>query len=188
MLEEAFKKHPNHFSFGVLLVELAQQERDFDKAAARLDQLQQQFGDTVDVRSARARLLGVKEGKECLPKLAELTQGLDAFSTGEQVQFYRQLARICLQFGDSQEGLRYGQEAAKLIPKQSAAADVPIGSGPSGKGCADRTAAGGGDREAEEAGATSLRLGPRRPDSPSGGERRDTGCRRAETGCCHPAA
>ncbi len=62
LLEAAQKKDPNQFRIGNALVQLEVQQGHFDKATEILDQLQQQFGDTAEIREARARLVMRQDG------------------------------------------------------------------------------------------------------------------------------
>ena len=115
-LLEARKKDPNEFGFWSAMVQLAQQQGDPEKAAQRLEELQQQFGDTIDVRLARASYLGNSEAADANSRLAELVADIDKFPPNEQVRLYWQLATVALGHGENQLGLQYGQQAAKLVP------------------------------------------------------------------------
>ncbi len=123
-MENAWKKNPNNFQFGNALVVLAQREGDREgdreggreKAAQRLADLVAKYGDTADVRMARARFIAWAEKKAGLPKFAELVEDADKFSANQRRALYLQLSQICLQLGDAELSLQYGQEAIKLVP------------------------------------------------------------------------
>ena len=98
-------------------LELAQQQKNSEQVAQLLSEIEKNFGDTVDVRLAKARVLVNQKGKEAVPELAAFAQNLDQITgTSERLQLYYQLARLCLSAGEPAQGLVYGRQAAELAP------------------------------------------------------------------------
>ena len=101
-------------SLRMLLFEFALKQGDLAKAAERLTDLEATFGDSVDVRMAKARLLIKQKGKNGLSELAELANDVGKFEVSEQLQLYWQLAQLCWSENDYPQGLGFGRRAANL--------------------------------------------------------------------------
>ena len=103
-------------SLRMSLFEFALKQGDLAKAAERLTHLETSFGDSVDVRMAKARLLIKQKGKNGLSELAELANDVGKFTEPEQLQLYWQLAELCWSENDYPQGLGFGRRAANLAP------------------------------------------------------------------------
>ncbi len=117
ILVQAREKDPNQQQFSITLLELAQRQGDAAKIQQRLSELEEKFGDTVDVRLVKARLAARQGGQQTLETLAALAKGVEQFTQKEQLRFYWNVAQVCFAIGAFDQGLQYGQEAAKLTPQ-----------------------------------------------------------------------
>ncbi len=96
------------------LFSLALRQNDLAKATERLTALETEFGDSVALRLARARLLIKQKGKEGVAQLAGLTEDVGDFEEPERLQLYLQLALLSRSEGDMEQALAFGRQAAQL--------------------------------------------------------------------------
>ncbi len=123
-------KSPNQLDLSSALLELAQQQGDWEKASQRLKELEETFGDTYAVRVAKARFLAKQKGKEAVPELAELAKNVDTFSPEDQTRLLWQLARTCLATGALRGGAPVRPGGSATLAHQSAHSIVPGGHRP----------------------------------------------------------
>ncbi|MHB8972306.1 MAG: tetratricopeptide repeat protein [Pirellulaceae bacterium] len=117
ILEAACLKTPNEQTLWMARLDLALQQKDSEEVARLLSEMEKNFGDTVDVRLAKARVLVDQKGKEAVPELAAFAANLDQItSPSDRYQLYSQLTRLCMSAGSPAQGLVYGRQAAKLAP------------------------------------------------------------------------
>ena len=83
-LETAAKTMENEPALLMALVDLAQGRNDNEEAARRLAEIEKKVGDTLEIRSAKARCLIQQKGKEGLPQLADFTKDVDKLPAAEQ--------------------------------------------------------------------------------------------------------
>lgn len=100
-------------------IELAQRRKDVDEAASLWQKVESDFGDTFDVRMAKARYLLNEKGAAALPELAALTENLPAdVDDAKRASMYVYLGRLCLTVDQGAEALKYILKAVELAPGQ----------------------------------------------------------------------
>lgn len=102
----------------VASVEFAQQLKD-PEADTIWQELEKHFGDTFDVRMAKARYLIASKGEAAVPELAALTENLPAdVKDSQRAQMYGLFGRLCASVGKTDEALKYLLRTAELAPGQ----------------------------------------------------------------------
>ena len=86
-----------------------------DEALALLDEAQRQFGDRVELRLQRARLLATQMGPQVVPALLELAQNIKAFSKDDRRKLLYGLAELVRQ-KNSKEAHRLWSQLAEDDP------------------------------------------------------------------------
>lgn len=118
ILEKARTADPKQVELWTALANLADLEGRADRALAILDEAQAKLGDKVGIRLARATYWSKREGVPARTALAQLEKDWKQaqFSSEEQANLLRGLARAYGRLGDSKEGVRIWQQLADLRP------------------------------------------------------------------------
>ncbi len=87
-----------------------------DEALALLDEAQRQFGDRVELRLQRARLLATKMGPQVVPALLELAQNIKAFSKDDRRKLLNGLAGELVRQQNFKEAYRLWSQLAEDDP------------------------------------------------------------------------
>ena len=117
ILEAARTKTPDKVELWTALLALADQEKDWDKAAKILDEASKKFGDQAWLRLAKASSLVVRYGQQAAPKLKPLIDSPNSFSTDDVLRLYRGAAILSLQTGDQEQAKDYARRACQSDPK-----------------------------------------------------------------------
>jgi tetratricopeptide (TPR) repeat protein len=100
LLTDARAKYPNEPDVWVALTAIAQRQQRWDAAEKALREAEQQLGDNVVVRQARARYLVLRQGQEAAAQIRELAKNTEKFSAEQRRQLFLGLAILSFQAGD----------------------------------------------------------------------------------------
>ena len=121
LITEARDKHPKEVILWVALAELSNRQGKPEVALAILDQAQEQLGDSVDLRLARARCVTNREGAPARDTLAGLEGKVDPFSENQRLTLWRGLAGAYVRLGDLKKAAELWRRIAEKRPHDLAA-------------------------------------------------------------------
>lgn len=116
LLVAARDKEPKQVELWIALASFTGRLEKPEAALLVLDEAQQQLGDRVELRLARAPYWAARRNDEAVAALANLGDGLDKFSSEEQRRLLQGLASAYLQAGKPEEAGRLWQELARRQP------------------------------------------------------------------------
>ncbi len=122
-IREAAKADPESLNVRLAAVKLLWLEPGTSpqKALARLDQIEKKYGDSIQIRTLRARILA-STGDENVPdQLRSLADGIEDWDEKSKVRFYVFLGREFLRLGKIDDALKFWNQAAQLAPN-----DLPV--------------------------------------------------------------
>jgi tetratricopeptide (TPR) repeat protein len=114
---EAGQTKPRAAEIWAALSELRDREGDTEGAQAVLDEAEQEVGDHIELRLARASFWGRHTGAAAETGLAELIKDLGKFSPKDEDRLLRQAATAYLQIGESQKSEQVWTRLAERRPK-----------------------------------------------------------------------
>ncbi|MBY0523237.1 MAG: tetratricopeptide repeat protein [Gemmataceae bacterium] len=91
LLEAARREQPKRVEFPLALAALAAKQKQADQVSTLLDEVAKDFGDSVDLRLARATLRSDRTGKDMHALLGALASNSDKFTRDEQQRLLRGL-------------------------------------------------------------------------------------------------
>jgi tetratricopeptide (TPR) repeat protein len=109
-LETALKKQPKRIELWVAVVDHEDHEKKWLQAQKTLERAEQELGDGVDLRLAKARHLFRRGGEVTDPAFQKLTASLDTLDAKDQARLLKGLVEICVQFNHADEALRLGSQ------------------------------------------------------------------------------
>ncbi|MBN1912299.1 MAG: tetratricopeptide repeat protein [Pirellulales bacterium] len=95
-----------------MLYQLAAQDKEWDQASALLDEAQQDCGDTVSLRLARAALALAKDRKSASETIKRLRGNTDKFSQQQRISLWHKLAQATIVAADLPLALDLQRQAA----------------------------------------------------------------------------
>lgn len=93
-------RSPETVQFWSILVVLAQQRGDLDRARAYLEDAERKLGDSVTLRLTRAQYLVRRHGRDAAEELRKLAENADRFSEENQLRLYNDLLLWAKGVGD----------------------------------------------------------------------------------------
>jgi cellulose synthase operon protein C len=114
LLEQARKEQPKEVALWTALAALAERRGQPEQAKHLLDEAEQQGGDGVLLRLARARTWLQRPAAEAGPALRRLADGLDRFGPEDQATLLSGLAGVAFRRGDLPEAERLWDQLAAL--------------------------------------------------------------------------
>ena len=117
LLVAARDNAPRQPELWLALAVLAQQQKQWDRAAQILDQAERKVGDSVRLRLARGLQLLEHHGKDAAARLRELAAKPDSFSPAQRLRLRRELAVMSRAAGDLPQARRLCQSACQADPK-----------------------------------------------------------------------
>jgi len=115
-LQQLQKRHPKNVHVRCSLAQLAIHAEDWKTAESILARTRKDLGDSLTWRITRANLWRQRRGPEADKALAQLEQGLDEFSTADQLRIREYLAGIWGARGDEKRSARLWQQIATAHP------------------------------------------------------------------------
>ncbi|HEV3162523.1 MAG TPA: tetratricopeptide repeat protein [Isosphaeraceae bacterium] len=116
LLEKAIARRPDQVDLWVALSGLASREAKPEAALAVLDDAQRRVGDILKLRLARADYWAQQGGALAPKALAQLDQGVEAFSAEDRSRLGHELARAYAQIGDDRQAVRLWTRLAQQQP------------------------------------------------------------------------
>ena len=114
-LETARARLPKSVLLWTTQAEMLVLQKEFHKAQELLDQAQQQLGDGVDLRLARARLAMARGGPQVVPALNGLVQGIESFSREDRRKL---LAAMALELGRQRDQAGATRAWSRLVEEE----------------------------------------------------------------------
>jgi tetratricopeptide (TPR) repeat protein len=100
MLEQAREKMPDRPEVWSASILLAQRPDNWDKVETLLKQANEQAGDRIELRLARARYLAQRYGKEAAAQVRALADDVEKFAPAERLALWNGLTNVMLQVED----------------------------------------------------------------------------------------
>jgi cellulose synthase operon protein C len=118
VLETARVKFPKHPGPWTAQADILIRQKKYDDARAMLDRAGQQFGDRVDLRLLRARLVVARGGPQVVAALNEQAQGIESFSREDRRKLLTELAAELARQQDLAGATRAWSRLVELEPER----------------------------------------------------------------------
>ncbi|NOY40651.1 MAG: tetratricopeptide repeat protein [Planctomycetes bacterium] len=117
-IRAAAKVDPENLNVRLAAVKLLWLEPDTSsqKALANLDQVEKKFGDSLQTRILRAKMVAASDEENIPEQLSSLAEGIEDWDDRDKVQIYVYLARELRHLGKNDDALDFVNRAAQLAP------------------------------------------------------------------------
>ncbi len=112
-------EHFSHEELWKLLVglgSLAQSQEDWGQVESFLDVAKRKLGDTVSLRSARARYFVSRYREESADRLRELAKDTESFSEADRLRLWHSLLSLAVRINDREQSKLLGQMVLEKMP------------------------------------------------------------------------
>lgn len=116
LLREARDKDPKQTVFWRVLTSLANRRGNWEQAETILREADDVFGDTAERRTAWARHLVLRHGKEATERLRKLAENTESFSDDQLVQLWNGLLSAAMQVDDTEQADFFCRKIAEKQP------------------------------------------------------------------------
>jgi tetratricopeptide (TPR) repeat protein len=117
LLSDRRKAAPDHVEFWIALAVLDERQEKWEMAKKHLQDVEDKFGDSVQLRIARAHYLLRRYGNSAARELRKLAEdNLQKFSSDDRVQLWTSLIAYSIQANDYVTGKHLCQEVARKDP------------------------------------------------------------------------
>lgn len=116
ILEALREKRPENVAVRIELALQAARERKLPEARSALDAVEKEFGDSPELRMARARVYAVAKKGDVSAQLLTLAEKTEKFSVAQKRRLFRELAEIASQAGADQAATRLWDSLADAKP------------------------------------------------------------------------
>jgi tetratricopeptide (TPR) repeat protein len=113
LLTAARDKKPNEVTFWTALARLREQQGQLDKVPPLLDQAEEQLGDRVELRLARASYWAAKGGPDAPGEVKRLEEGAEKLNSNDQLKLWRGLTVAYSQLGKTIEAIEVCKRVAR---------------------------------------------------------------------------